>query len=182
MQYTEVILQPLTKERREWFISENQAAFRFGAMEEFGLHDDHVDKDEEIISRDTILHAIDAADNQAYLILADGEPAGGLVVKINPTSGHNHLELLFVSPAAHSRGIGYGAWKALEARYPETRVWETCTPYFDKRNLHFYINKCGFSAVEFFCAAHADPNPPPDAPSEPEEGPDEMFRFLKIMR
>lgn len=82
--------------------------------------------------------------------------------------------------------VGYAAWKAIEALYPETEVWETFTPYFEKRNIHFYINKCGFNAVEFFCEFHGDPH----APDEPEaktdmdkdEGPDEMFRFIKVMK
>lgn len=27
----------------------------------------------------------------------------------------------------------------------------TCTPYFEKRNIHFYVNKCGFYIVEYQC-------------------------------
>ena len=34
---------------------------------------------------------------------------------------------------------------------PETEVWETCTPYFEKRNIHFYVNKCGFQIDQFWC-------------------------------
>ena len=50
------------------------------------------------------------------------------------------------------------------------------------RNIHFYINKCGFHAVEFFSAMHPEPNPPKeDGKAAPDEGPDEMFRFEKIM-
>lgn len=42
--------------------------------------------------------------------------------------------------------------------YPETKIWETHTPYYDKRNIHFYVNKCGFHIVEFFNPSHKDPN------------------------
>ena len=63
----------------------------------------------------------------------------------------------------------------MEERYPDTVVWETVTPYFDKRNLHFYINCCGFHAVEFYCACHNDPEL-----EEPMEGA-ELFRFEKWM-
>ena len=45
----------------------------------------------------------------------------------------------------------YGAWQAVEILHPETVVWKTCTPYFDKRNIHFYVNKCGFKIDEFWC-------------------------------
>ena len=37
----------------------------------------------------------------------------------------------------------------IEEKYPETKIWETCTPYFEKRNIHFYVNKCKFHIVEY---------------------------------
>ncbi len=181
MKHAKVTLSPLTQDDREQFISDNQASFQFGAVEEFGLRDEHFDDDGEIISRRTIESCIDAPENETYRILLDGERVGGVILKIDPKTHHNHLEILFVSPSAHSRGIGYGAWQAVEALHPETKVWETCTPYFEKRNIHFYINKCGFSAVEFFCEYHIDPNAPQEDAS-PDEGPDEMLRFVKVMK
>ena len=78
-------------------------------------------------------------DGEAYRIMLDGKPVGGVVLKINTETKHNELELLFVSPDAHSKGIGYSAWKAVEALHPETEGWETYTPYFEKRNIHVYI-------------------------------------------
>ncbi len=179
MKKSEVVLKPLTAADREWFILENQYAFKYGAMEEFGLQDDHIDDDGEIISRKTIETCIDCPENETYLITAQGEKVGGVIIKINPETNRNHLEILFTSPSAHGKGYGYGAWLAVEALHPETKVWETCTPYFEKRNIHFYINKCGFSAVEFFGQYHQDPNAPNE---ENPEGPDEMFRFEKIMQ
>ena len=176
---TEVTLKPLSAEDREQFILDNQWSFKYGAMLEFGERDNHVDDDGEIISRRTIEQALDEENNQAYRIMLDGEKVGGMIVKIDKESGHNHLEILFVAPKAHSRGIGYGAWQALEALYPETKIWETCTPYFEKRNIHFYVNKCGFHIVEFYNAYNGE-----NAASmeEPNEGPDEMFRFIKVMK
>lgn len=29
-----------------------------------------------------------------------------------------------------------------------------------KRNIHFYVNRCGFHIVEFFNSHHPDPNDP----------------------
>lgn len=63
--------------------------------------------------------------------------------------------------------------------YPETKVWKTCTPYFDKRNIHFYVNKCGFMIDEFWCEYFASSEEIPD--EAPDEGPDEMFHFVKNM-
>ena len=51
MKNTKVTLVPLTADDREQFILDNQWAFKYGAIEEFGKRDDHVDFDSEIISR-----------------------------------------------------------------------------------------------------------------------------------
>ena len=67
----------------------------------------------------------------------------------------------------------------MEVLHPETKVWETFTPYFEKRNIHFYLNKCGFKIVEFFTAQHPLDLPPQNG--EEEDGSDERFRFVKVM-
>ena len=170
-----ITLTLLTDEDRDQFVLDNQYAFRYGACEEFGPRDDHFEEDGEIISRETIEKSIDGG--AAYRIRLDGKIVGGLVLQINEETQHNHLDLLFVSPDVHSQGIGYAAWQEVEKLYPETKVWETCTPYFEKRNIHFYINKCGFHAVEFFGEFNRDPNE-----EDCGEGPSEMFRFEKRMR
>ena len=115
-------------------------------------------------------------------IMLDGKKVGGVILKINKETHHNELEILFVLPEEHTKGIGYGAWCAVEALHPETKVWETCTPYFEKRNIHFYVNKCGFQIVEFFGAFHEDPHPHGEEEPPTDEGPDEMFRFIKVMK
>lgn len=183
MENTKVTLVPLTADDREQFILDNQWAFKYGAMQEFGERDSNIDDDGEIISRQTIERCIDEPTNEAYRIMLDGKKVGGVVLKIDEKTHHNHLELLFVIPDEHSKGVGYSAWQAVEALHPETEVWETCTPYFEKRNIHFYVNKCGFHIVEFYNEFNVEPCPP-DAPDEsfPDEGPDEMFRFLKYMK
>ena len=50
----DIQLIPLDPEDREQFISDNQEAFNYGALEEFGRRDDHFEDDGEIISRETI--------------------------------------------------------------------------------------------------------------------------------
>ena len=59
---TVVSLIPLTADDKEQFIIENQRAFKFGALEEFGLRDDHIDDDGEIISRKTIEESLEGPD------------------------------------------------------------------------------------------------------------------------
>ena len=90
------------------------------------------------------------------------------------------LEILFVSPHAHSKGIGYAAWCEIEGTYPQVRVWELVTPYFETRNIHFYVNRCGFHIVEFFNSHHPDPNDhDPGLQEVDDQFPDGMFRFEK---
>ena len=135
-----ITLVPLAHDDRNQFILDNQDAFNFGALEEFGCRDDHFEKDGEIIARETIENSIDGG--EAYRIMQDGRPVGGVVIKVDGERGD--LDLLFVSPRVHSKGIGYAAWCAVEKLHPEVAVWETVTPYFEKRNIHFYVNRCGF--------------------------------------
>ena len=54
MKNTTVTLVPLTAEDREQFILDNQWSFKYGALQEFGERDDHIDGDGEIISRRNI--------------------------------------------------------------------------------------------------------------------------------
>ena len=183
MKHTKVTLVPLTEDDREQFITDNQVAFKYGAIEEFGERDNHLDDDGEIISRKTIEQSIDSPDTETFRIMLDGKKVGGAIVKINKETQHNELEILFVSPSEHTKGIGYGAWLEIEAMYPQTKIWETCTPYFEKRNIHFYVNKCGFHIDQFWCE-HFNPNhiTSNDDERDTDEGPDEMFRFIKIMK
>ena len=177
---TKVLLVPLTENDREQFILDNQWAFKHGALMEFGERDDHVDDDGEIISRKTIERCIDDPNNETYRIVVNEKNVGGMILKIDKETHHNHLEILFTLPDEHSKGIGYGAWQAAEALHPETIVWETCTPYFEKRNIHFYVNKCGFHIDQFWCDHFQPDHDMPD--HDPDEGPDEMFHFIKIMK
>ena len=93
---------------------------------------------------------------------------------------HNTITwiFLFVSATTQNKGIGQKIWNEIEILYPNTKIWETCTPYFDKRNIHFYVNKLGFSIVEFFNEKNPEHGWDKDHPMRDEE----MFRFEKIMK
>ncbi len=171
-------LLPLEQSDREQFIKDNQEAFNYGALEEFGRKDGHFEEGGEIISRETIENSIDGG--ETYRIVQDGKPVGGVVLRTDGICGD--LDLLFVSPHVHSKGIGYAAWCAVEKLHPEVIIWETVTPYFEKRNIHFYVNRCGFHIVEFFNSHHPDPNDPDTTEQMDEQFADGMFRFEKRMR
>lgn len=175
-----VTLVPLAADDREQFILDNQWAFKYGAMLEFGRRDDHFEEEGEIISRKTIEESIDAENAETYRIVFEGRKVGGVVLVIDRETNRNSLDLLFIDPEEHGKGLGYAAWQAVEERYPDTVEWETITPYFEKRNIHFYVNKCGFRITEFYNKFNPDPNMPVEDCGDSD--PDEMFRFIKIMK
>ena len=172
---TGIRLVPLERDDREQFILDNQEAFNYGALEEFGLRDDHFEEGDQIISRETIEQSIDGG--EAYRIVEGGRNVGVVIIKVEGDKGD--LDILFVAPQGHSKGIGYAAWCEVEKLHPEVKVWETVTPYFEKRNIHFYVNRCGFHIVEFYNSHHPDPNDPEMAEQIDEQFPEGMFRFEK---
>ena len=74
----EIKLEKLKDSDREQFILDNQEAFNYGALEEFGRRDDHFEEDGQIISRDTIERSIDSG--EAYRIVCDDQNVGGVIL------------------------------------------------------------------------------------------------------
>ena len=66
--------------------------------------------------------------------------------------------------------------------HPEVEVWETVTPYFETRNIHFYVNRCGFHIVEYYNKYHKNPNDHEEPGVGMQDNTDGMFRFEKRMR
>ena len=163
-------LLPLTPDDLAAFKSDMQEAFRLGAAAEFP------DEDEEVLPEEDIDRSLRAKGSAAWKALCDGEMAGGAIVVVDGDGKTGHLDFLYVKHGVQSRGLGQRIWQAIEEKYPQVELWETVTPYFDKRNLHFYINRCGFAAVEFYNPHHGDPHAPEAA------GLDYMFRFEKKMK
>ena len=103
---TDVTLVPLAPDDRNQFILDNQEAFNYGALEEFGFRDNHFEEDGEIISRETIERSIDGG--EAYRIMQDGKPVGGVVIKVDGECGDLDLLGLERSRAAASGSEGLG--------------------------------------------------------------------------
>ena len=176
----DIKLVPLTADDREQFILDNQQAFKYGAQEEFGMRDDRMEEGEEVISRKTIERCLDDNQAEAYRIIHNKEVVGGMILKIDRQNAKGELEILFIKPDAHSKGLGQAAWKAVEIIHPEICAWETMTPYFEKRNIHFYVNRLGFHIVEFWNKYQRGPAVPDDI-EENWSDEDEMFLFRKII-
>ncbi len=156
------------------FKKELQDAFAVAVIEAFGaLPDGPIPSDEDLDQ------AINAPNAVVLRILRDGRKVGGAVLTIDTVTHRNALDLFFLRKGEEGRGLGLEAWRAIERRYPDTIVWQTHTPYFEKRNIHFYVNKCGFRITEFFNRHHADPNHPGES-DLPGDG--DAFQFEKVMR
>ena len=162
----------LSEEHTIAFKEEMQEAFQHG----FQVH--FQDKEEEhnqwqVLPDKDFYQSLEAEGAEAYEAISDdGHRVGGAVLSIRKNEGE--LAFLYVKVAVQNKGIGQAIWRAIEAMHPEIEVWETCTPYFDRRNIHFYINRCGFHAVEFFNEHHPDPNMPEQFDHE-----DGLFKFEK---
>ena len=149
-----------------------QEAFQKGFEEVFG------ETGETILPEKDIDRSLNAKGAAAYKAVVDGEFIGGAVVVINKETQHNHLDLLYVKYGTQTKGVGFEIWKAIEKLYSDTKVWETCTPYFEKRNIHFYVNKCGFHIVSFTNEKNPEPDTHDDFIGDGGQG---MFVFKKQM-
>ena len=154
------------------FKKDIQEAFQKGFEEVYGKTEGTVLPEKDID------HSLNTSGSIAYKAVVNGAMIGGAVVVIDEKTQHNHLDLLYVKYGTQAKGMGYAIWSAIEKRHPETKIWETCTPYFEKRNIHFYVNKCGFHIVEFL----NEHNPAPDVPEDfIGDGGEGMFIFQKQM-
>lgn len=166
-------LIPLKVENLAMFKQDMQEAFQYGYEMECGS------SDELILPENDIEDSLNADGAEAYQAIVNGEVFGGTIINVDKGTGHNHLDFLFVKVGSQGTGVGQALWKAIENLHPETKVWETCTPYFEKRNIHFYVNKCGFHIVEFYNPLHRDPNMPETVGGMPADEGDYFFRFEK---
>ena len=173
-------LVPLNEKHLTQFKKDMQEAFQQGAVDGFG------EMEEKILPESHIDRSLNAKGSVAYEAFVDGVSVGGAIVVIDEEAQYNHLDFLYVKVGTQSRGVGQAIWKSIEELHPETKAWGTCTPYFEKRNIHFYVNRCGFHIVEFFNKYHKDPNEPDEYESDEGlsnndyfEG---MFLFEKVMR
>ena len=83
-------------------------------------------------------------EDDCYKITVDGQRVGGIVV-FSKGEGHFHLDLIYIDPAYHNRGIGTRAMQFLEQHYAATK-WTLDTPDWAVRNHHFY-EKFGYVKV-----------------------------------
>lgn len=148
-----------------------QESFQYGYESVYGKDKSQVlpEKDIDKSLNNTKCYSYEMIDDNNEII-------GGVIVEINDDN-INHLDFLFVRVGVQSKGIGQAIWKEIENIYSKTKIWKTCTPYFDKRNIHFYVNKLKFKIVEYYNEKHPGPNMPDEIYKE-DNG---MFEFEKEM-
>ena len=160
----------------EFFQQKMIESFQSGVMDRFGDLSAAPIPPEDDLSRCSQNENCDL-----WAIMFDGVPAGAAVIEKNEETGKYSLDLLFIFKEYINRKIGFKTWQLIEATYPEARIWETHTPYFERRNIHFYVNKCGFKIVEFFNETHREAEH--DLTDEFKDiNTSGFFRFEKIMK
>ena len=196
-------LMRLAEEHTIAFKDEMQEAFLRG-FQAYNKKDDSEDSNKwQVLPDEDFYRSLLAEGAEAYeAVDANGQRVGGAIITIDSLAHEGELmeqreqsqacmnsaesrqkktvgqlAFLYVKVGVQSKGIGQLIWKSIEAMHPEVEVWETCTPYFDRRNIHFYINRCRFHAVEFFNEHHPDPHMPEQFDQE-----DGLFKFEKRMK
>lgn len=173
-----VTLIPVSKVELADFKEELHEAFLKGLKDSFPKHDNPIEI-APVPPKEDVERKLAEPDLAIYHLVMNGEKLGGAVLKIDEDTQHNEVVFLYMNANADGKGSGTKAWQAIEAAYPLTKVWELYTPYFEKRNIHFYVNKCGFQIVEFLHRG----NPGPDFEVD-ETKPDteyEFFHFKKVI-
>lgn len=174
METPEITLEPVKPNDMPAFKRRLQDAFTQAAREEFP------DFPEVIPPEHDMDESLAAPGSEALQIVCGGEPVGGAIVTGDGTN--MMLDFIFVDTAHQDRHLGYAAWRAIEARYPEAERWKLVTPYHEKRNIHFYVNRCGFHITEYFNARHPDPHFPQEEAGDYPGEDGGLFKFEKVTK
>ncbi|MFD0705214.1 GNAT family N-acetyltransferase [Alloscardovia venturai] len=153
------------------------AAVRDKYGEEFGAHSEH---GESVMPESDVRESWGKQGAQAFFASRNGCVVGGAIAapEKGDTPENMELEILYVDVKAHGQGIGSGLWEYVSAQYPSAQKWTLYTPYFEVRNIHFYVNKLGFVITEFFNEKH----PMSDGAVETFPSGELFFKFEKDMQ
>lgn len=126
--------------------------------------------------------SIEAPGADAFYLVCNGQRVGGAVV--SGTGANRLLDFIFIDPQHQDKHLGLAAWNAIEKHYAEQGVshWELVTPYHERRNIHFYVNKCGFAITEYFNAQHPDPDYPQEEGNNYPGSENGLFKFEKSVQ
>lgn len=114
---------------------------------------------------------------EALQFILGDQPVGGAIV--TGDGERMMLDFIFIDTEHQDKHLGYAAWQAIEARYPRATHWELVTPYHERRNIHFYVNRCGFRITEYYNERHPDPHFPQDEGANYPGKDEGLFKFEK---
>ena len=174
METPAITLEPVAPEDMPAFKQRLQTAFTLAARDAFP------DFPEVIPPERDLNESLEAPGAEALQVVCDGVRVGGVI-----TSGEGAnklLDFIFVDPEHQDKHLGYTAWRAIEARYPQATHWELVTPYHEKRNIHFYVNRCGYHITAYYNERHPDPNYPADEGGDYPGEDGGLFKFEKVVR
>ena len=166
-----VTLKPVDSSEMPEFKCRLQDAFTQAAHEAFP------DFPEVIPPERDIDESLAAQGAEALQVMCDGELVGGAIV--TGDGEQMMLDFIFIDTNKQNGHYGYAAWQAIEARYPRATHCELVTPYHEKRNIHFYVNRCGFAITEYYNDRHADPHFTPEEGGDYPGEDDGLFKFEK---
>lgn len=147
-------IMPIEKSDLKQYKADMQEAFQLGAIEG-GFP---MEACEVILPEKDIDCSLSKQSAIAYKAMLDGEMVGGAIIVLNRRNRSGELDFLYVRHSHQGRGVGKFMWFEIERLHPEIKVWETCTPYFERRNLHFYVNVCGFRVTAYWNEHFPDPH------------------------
>lgn len=174
-----ITLATVKEDELEMLKMEIGESFMKGLQDSFPNHE-NPSEIAPVPSSEDIHKYLTSLETVTYQFILNGERIGGAVLKIDTETQRNEVDFFYINANGHGKGLGTKAWQAIEAAYLDTKIWVLYTPYFEKRNIHFYVNKCGFKIVEFLHRG----NPSINMKVE-EDKPDaeyEFFRFEKVMK
>jgi hypothetical protein len=169
----ELTLEPVNPDDMPAFKQRLQTAFTQAANEAFP------DFPEVIPPERDIDESLAAEGAEALQIVFAGQRVGGAI--ISGTATDKLLDFIFIDPEHQDKHLGYTAWRAIEARYPQATHWELVTPYHEKRNIHFYVNRCGFHITEYYNDRHRDPHFPQEEAGDYPGEDGGLFKFEKTI-
>ena len=77
-----ISLVPLDPSDREKFIKDAQESFKYGATEEFGMRDNHLDKEGQTLSRKLLEESLNNQKSTTFKIILDKEAVGRVILKL----------------------------------------------------------------------------------------------------
>ncbi len=174
MTMSEITLKPVQSEDMPAFKDRLQDAFTQASIKAFPFFPEVIPPERDIDE------ALSNPGAEALQFICDNKYVGGAIVSGDDLN--KSLDFIFIDSEIQDKHLGSAAWNALESHYPQVEKWELVTPYHERRNIHFYINKCGFCITEYYNDYHPDPHFPQEEAGDYPGEDGGVFKFEKVMK